>query len=77
MTVSGNIFRHIDDDGPLNILVNTSGKVLITCSICDRYWRTSVSPLVEVPPAEQVSIVDSLQGSPSAEILGIDVDRLT
>jgi hypothetical protein len=80
------MLKHIEDNGDLNILINSSGAILLVCSVCKTMWTGTFSPRSSEAMAlggelERSSSGDTLtaalQDNPSLlDELGIDAEYL-
>lgn len=43
------MYKHLEDNGDINILINTEGTTLLICSACGCKWLGDFTPIEEAP----------------------------
>lgn len=41
------MYKHLEDNGDINVLINTDGNALLVCSACGHKWFGNFVPFVE------------------------------
>ena len=69
------MYKHLEDKGDINVLVNTDGSALLVCSICGQKWFGNFEPVVEKFSAPQKDFMALLSTDQDlAESMNIQVD---
>jgi hypothetical protein len=69
------MFKHIEDDGDLSIVVDDKGSLLVVCSK-GHTWLGSLEPASSAPANRMESMVNALQAGDMLDRLGVDAASL-
>lgn len=61
------MYKHLEDKGDINVLINTDGSALLVCSVCGEKWLGDYTPIVETPSPTRESF---------SRVLSVDQDLL-
>ena len=43
------MYKHLEDKGDINVLINTDGNAVLVCSKCGHQWLGSYKPIIKTP----------------------------
>ena len=70
------MYKHLNDDGDINVVINTQGHALLVCSKCGNKWFGNYLPNVGTPSPARESFVQALSKNLGlAQSMNIDIEK--
>ena len=71
------MYKHLEDKGDINVLINTDGDAVLVCSKCGHKWFGHYNPIIKTPTQVRESFVRVLSKDQDlVRSMNIDMGKL-